>query len=274
MRPGFSFLVLGWAVLLGLTWPVWLPGPALAGKLVMDVSCQTLVEEGRIRALLTVANKGDEAALNIQAQAPGLYPVPESRLLPRLEPGQEAGLELWLDRPGSLPGSYVRVVLVNFQDLNNHPFSAPAEVRFSLGKEAELPVLVRAGPVAFADRRVVRVLLHNQGSEPLELKLGVVAPRELSAAQPRSPIRLEPGGAKSICFDLWNLSGLAGSNYPVMLVLEGQPGGLHAARAVKIMALLEPRQNPIMAHLEWWLAAIGACLGLLLAAQFTARRQG
>lgn len=271
MKSGVSYPLVRWALLLCLVWGLLAPGKALAGKLVIDVSCQTRLEKGDIRALLSVTNRGDEAALNLQAQAPGIYPVPQSALVDRLEPGQSTGLELRLDRPGPLPGTYIRVALVNFQDSGGRSFSAPAEVRFNLGQEARLPLEVLAGPVPFSDRRLVRVGLLNKGSEPLDLEARVVAPREISAARPRSPIRVEPGREKTIRFDLWNLSGLAGSTYPVILLLESRAGGVHAARAVRIMAALEPRRNPIRAHLEWWLAAMGACLGLLVAAQFVNR---
>ena len=259
--------------LAGLVWAalVLVPGPggqAVAGRLVMDVSGRAQVLGGKIRIMLTVTNRGDEPALEIQAEAPGDFPAPKSLMAERLEPGGSVELDLQAKPGGPEPGAYIKVVLVNFRDSMNHPFTALAEIRYDLGPGTESPVIATAQPVTLSDRRLVKIGLTNQGQEALNVRARVFAPRELSAAQPGGSMKLDPGQSRTLFFDLWNLSGLAGSVYPVVVVLEHLSHGRHATRAVRIMATLTPRQNPVMNHLEWWLAAIVLTLILLIGAQF------
>ncbi len=249
------------------------PDQADAGRLVIDVSGRSELVGERVRAVLSVTNRGDEAALDIQAEAPGQYPVPKSLMVQRLEPGQTIELDLSWARPGPKPGTYIKVSMVNFQDSINRPFTAPAEVRFNLGQETASPVMAESKQVSLADRRMVRVKLWTKEKEPMDLRVTVFTPKELSAAEIDNPIRLTPGRVKTISFDLWNLSGMSGSTYPIMLLLEHESKGRHAAKVIKVMAFLKGRKNFVTANLEWWLAAIGAVMGFILAIQFGTRRR-
>ena len=67
-------------------------GAALAGKLVMDVSGRARLISGKVKITLTVANQGDEPALDIQAEALADYSLPRSLLVKKTGTGTERGV--------------------------------------------------------------------------------------------------------------------------------------------------------------------------------------
>jgi len=265
--------------LTGLSWPVALLGLALlaspvrAGRLTIDAAAQARLSRGRLEVRLSLTNRGDQPALRLRAELLGRERPVFSGELARLEPGRTAGLDLADGAPQGPPGHCGLVVRVGFQDPGQDQFSALAWAECFLGRDQPSPLQVRAGPLALAGRGRLRFEIHNPLEAPLRVRASLFSPWELAVPGPVRELSLPGQSGRELAFDLINLSGLAGAEYPVMLLLEHRLGGLHSARVFPVQVSLVERPNLVRDHPAWWLAAALGLAGLLAAAQFRARRR-
>jgi len=249
------------------------PAQVWAGRLIIDVSAQAKPEQDRLLVDLTVTNRGDEPALDVQAEAPDSLEPIKSGLIQQLDPGASARLRLNLPRAEDQTGRYAVVSLVNFHDLNQHPFSALAQASYYVGQDQRSPLVVESPPVTMSERRQIKLNLINPEKEPLKVKATVFAPKELSAGEIPDLLTVEPRQSQEATFDLWNLAGRAASTYPVMVLLEYEFEGRRTAQVAKVMVSLVQKDNLFRRNLGWWLTGIGLVLGALVLVQMRTRRQ-
>lgn len=262
-----------------MSWPVALAGlallasPARAGRLTIDAAAQARLSQGRLEVSLSLTNRGDQPALRLRAELPGREPPVFSEEMARLEPNRTADLDLAAGAPQGPPGRYGLVARIGFQDAGQDQFSALAWAEFFIDRDQPSPLQVRAGPLALAGRGRLRFEIGNPLEEPLRVRASLYTPWEIAAPGPVRELNLPGRAGRELAFDLINLSGLAGAEYPVMLLLEHRLDGLHSARVVPVQVNLVERPNPVRDHLAWWLAAALGLAGLLAAAQLRARRR-
>ena len=249
------------------------PAPLLAGRLIIDVFAQAKPVQDRLLVDLTVTNRGGEPALDVQAEAPDSLEPIKSGLIQQLDPGASARLRLSMPRTEDQTGRYAVVSLVNFHDINQHPFSALAQATYYVSQDQRSPLVVEPPSVTMAERRQIKLNLINPEKEPLVVKAKVFAPKELSAGEIQGLLTIEPRQSLEVTFDLWNLAGRAASTYPVMVLLEYEFEGRRTAQVIKVMVSLVQRKNVFRRNLGWWLTGIGLALAALVLAQVRFRRQ-
>ncbi len=257
---------------LALTVLIRAAAPALAGGLVIEVTARAVVDGPRVKAAITVTNKGDEPVLNVRAEAPGSAATAGSRTVERIQPDVAASLKLDLPRPADGPGRYTAPILVTFHNLDGRRFSALAGTEYFLGSDAPSPLIVQADPLELPGRGRLKVRLLNPRSEASTTSIRLYTPLELSATPAETKTTVPARGDSEVEFELTNLTGQTGADYPVLIAVEHILGGLHAAKLAQVMvSLTDP--NPFRRHLGWWLAALGGLLVWLAVLQLKARHR-
>lgn len=245
--------------------------PAQAGKLVIAVTTEVLVQEANLEIKLKVANRGDEEALDVRAELPTYPEARKSKLIPRLEPGRSVELKLITPRQAAQPGRYAVLARVNYHDLNGHPYSALSHGLYFLAEDQSSSLIVEAEEVSLSDRETVEIKLINTQPHDLPFNVLIAAPKELSAGPFNGPERIPARDKEWASFDIWNLAGRAGSRYPVMLVLTHQEGGRHTTKVVRLTINLTRQENFVRRYLAWWL--VGLALVMIVLAYFQFRRK-
>ena len=249
--------------------------PAWAGRLVIQVSARAYLQAGRVQVVLTVVNRGDEAARDLQAHL--LYPPVEaaSRRLASLAAGGEEDLVLSWPAPAGPPGRYAAVVRVDFSDQNQYPFSTLAHALYALGRDRPSPLAVRAAPVRLEGTSATWALTaSNPSPQPFQGGVHLFCPRELSLRPRHLSLHLPPRGRTVLTAELTNFSALSGASYPLVAVVEGRVAGRQVSAVVTGRVTLAPRQGFFRRTLGWWLAGAGLLTALWVVLAVRGRRRG
>jgi len=262
---------LSWILVLIL----FLAPPALAGQLVIDVSTEATAMEDKVLVKLVVANRGDEAAINIQAEP--LMPKGEaSELVEILDADGQVEMSLSLEAAGEQPGRHLAVIRVRFQDLNEYPFSALAHTYYHRLSDQPSPLLLKtdpAGPFKLAGLGKLKLVLVNPEPEPASVILHVFTPVEMSAHPEERKLELPGRGEVTATIRLSNFSGLSGAGYPVLISAEQTIADQHTVKILPVTVTLVGRPNFFNRTLKYWLAAISVLVVLLIWSQVRRRRR-
>lgn len=251
---------------------LWSPALSLAGRLVIDLAAEARIEAGRLLIGLAVTNRGDEAALNLQAES--LLPEGgHSGLVKKLEAGQTIRLSFSLPVKDLPSGRHLAVVRVNFQDLNEYPFSALTQAAYHWQDDVSSPLIIEAKPLKLAGRGRLKILLRNPETQPAEVELRLFTPKELEAKPASLLVKLPGRGQANAEFELANFSGLAGADYPIVVVAEQMLADRHAAKAATVMVSLTGQESFFKRTFYYWLAAAAALAGVFVYLQFRGRRR-
>ncbi|MBW2617689.1 MAG: hypothetical protein JRC92_02290 [Deltaproteobacteria bacterium] len=252
-----------------------LASPALAGQLVINVSAEATAKKDRVLVKLVVSNRGDEAAINIQAEP--LMPSGEtSGLVEILDAGGQVEMSLSLEAAGEQPGRHLAVIRVRFQDLNEYPFSALAHTYYHRLTDQPSPILLKTdqpGPFKLAGLGKLKIVLANPEPEPASVILRVFTPLEMSAHPEERKLKLPGRGEMTAVIRLSNFSGLRGAGYPVLISAEQMAADRHTVKVLAVMVSLVGRPNFFNRTLKYWLAAIGVLVALLIWSQVRRRRR-
>jgi hypothetical protein len=240
---------------------------------VIQVDSQAAAQDGQVKMSLKVANHGDEAAVNIQAQALATRHQVKSRLVPSLPPGRSVELSLSWPHSQSRRGRFAAVARVGFQDLNQYPFTAMAYAYYSLGPDRPCSLSVRPQAQKLAGRKQVQLRLKNPEPKPVPGRLQAFSPREISFKPLAMEITLPGRGEAKTKFELENFSGLKGATYPVLLLWEEAGSDIHTAKVIEIPVTVVEQSNFFKRTMTWWLAVCGFLAALFVFFHLRARRR-
>lgn len=231
-------------------------------KLVIDVTARTEVGQGRAAVELEVANRGDEPALNLKAEAVFQGQRARSESLPSLAPGNRRSLHLTLPLPDDGPGRYPAPVYVRFSDGGGRGYTALSAAEMVVGQDRVSPLIIEADRAVVAGRGELPIRLLNPTGEEIEAAVSLYLSPELAVEADRFDLTLPPKGSARAVFELTNRTGRIGAVYPVLIVVEHRDGGHHAAKSMW-QSLTLADSNPFRRYLWWWVVA---CLILVVAA--------
>jgi hypothetical protein len=238
--------------------------PAQAGQVVMEISVTAQAVQGGAELAVRVSNQGDDTATNLQMVA--LHPPggPPSGLVESLHPGQsmELGLNVALS-PGP-PGRYAVPLRLDFQDLNQFPFSALAHAYFWRGQDRASPLAVQAKPLEMDFRGTLEVTLVNTEERPIDVSWQVFAPRELGVDSARRETQLAARSAQALSLEVTSLTAQLEAEYPLLIWTGYELDGHRLEKIVEARVRLVRQENFFRRTLGWWLA-----LAVLLAAWVT-----
>jgi hypothetical protein len=207
---------------------------AWAGTIAIQLTHRAELQEGELRAALTISNGGDEAARGVTPvlrfrDAESRAPTQES-----LPPGEpfEAPLAVPAGELGE--GRWPYAILVDYADANLYPFQAVSVGMLEVGSPPLPKVSLTApAPATLADEARLAVKLKNLSESPQEVRLAVVGPEAIETTAPAEAAVLTGWEEREVPLRLVNRAALPGSVYPLFVTAEWQDGEVHQAVVVQ-----------------------------------------
>ncbi|MBU0672276.1 MAG: hypothetical protein KJ732_04515 [Candidatus Margulisbacteria bacterium] len=201
---------------------------AFASYISLNTSLTTKVDKNDLMVLVTVINKGDESAHNVQAElrVGGEKYLAEKKLELGINQTYTAATTFKLKM--QKPGLYPLVLVMHYTDANQYPFSALTCNVFSYQAGA-LPaeIIGKLQTAAFWQAGQTKLTLKNLSDSEIAAETSLVVPRELTVTTKAQKVRLAPKSNKTVTFGLENFSALDGSTYQVFAITEYEKDGFH-----------------------------------------------
>ncbi len=255
--------------LLGLA----LLAPPARATLVMEMQARARVRGPDLVVRLSLHNRGDEAAQELQAEV--LHPAGArpGRLVESLAPGGKVAWRLRLPAPEGR-GRAAVILRVRYRDGNRYPFSALSWAYYHRGRDRPGILALSSPTLELAQETRAGLEIKNLGQQPLKLRARVFTPQELGAEPARQELELPARGREELAFELANLSGLTGSSYPVLVLLSYRLGQENMAQVASLMVKLVPGEAGFFRRYRGWLAGLLVLFLLLFVwSQVLARRR-
>ncbi len=264
-----SWMTAGVLVLLGF---VALGEPPCYGSVIrLRIVPQAELIERFLNVSVELLNEGDEPAFMLQATVEAEGRSVTVPMLNRLGVGDGAKMAIHLPVGEPGPGSYSAVVRIQYTDANGYAFSTVAVTPFSKWEQTLSPVTATIQSADLASSAGVRVRVRNVDRRPHEVRLRLVAPRELAVSPAAARLSLPAGARQAVTFDLSSESALPGSAYVVAAIVDSEDQGRHTSTTVSTsVRILAPAWSRYRT-----LAAVGglAVLPLLVVAVLRLRRR-
>ncbi|OGB86913.1 hypothetical protein A3H38_00225 [candidate division WOR-1 bacterium RIFCSPLOWO2_02_FULL_46_20] len=199
-----------------------------ASYISLKTTVAAKVDVNTLKVFVSVVNKGDEAAYNVQAE----IRVVDRKILAdkTQELGVNQGYKAYYSFPLQLkqPGQYPLVVIMHYADANQYPFSALTAQTFnSRAQDVPAEAFGKMQAEPFWKKGKIYLSLKNLGSEDLAVTTHLVVPGELSAGESAVRLDLKKKSTSETGFSLENFSALAGSTYQIFAVSEFTKDNLH-----------------------------------------------
>jgi len=203
---------------------------AHASYISLNTTVTSKVTENTLKVLVSVINKGDEAAHNVQAK----IRVGDQKILTekrdQLEVDQTYTGYATFNLPYKTPGQYPLVLVMHYADANQYPFSALTCQTFSYkAGAAPSDIFGQMKGDTFWKQGEAKLLLKNMGEVEIETQVKIIAPRELTVIGEDQKVILLPKAEKKISFPIKNFSALSGSTYQLFALSEYENQGFHRA---------------------------------------------
>jgi len=213
------------ACLLILT--LWLGSAAFASYISLNTTLSSKVENNNLKVTVSVVNKGDESAFNVQAEIKvGKKDVLLSKTSELPVNGiykVEEAFRLSLAKPGTYP----LTLIMHYTDANQYPFSALTGQTFTYRQEAVSPIFGQLKSTSFSKEGQLKLVLKNSGDAGIKTNTYLVAPGELTVAEKSLSLAVASKSEQSGSFAVKNFSALSGSTYQVFAISEFEDQSLH-----------------------------------------------
>ncbi len=246
--------------------------PSLGSYISLNTALSSKYEHGKLQATVSVVNKGDEAACNVQAEFRSGGASVLADKVPQLPVGWTYKTIRNLPLKLTTPGAYPLALVVHYTDANSYPFSSLTLQTFVFGREAPAPVFGRLSSATFDKEGRLTLKLKNAGARPVAAAVSLVVPAELTADGAALKVSVGARAEASVSFTVKNFSALPGSTYQVYAVTEFDDGGLHYTAIAPGLVKIAAGQK--FFGLDSWVYLAGlAVLGLVFVlAQFLRKK--
>lgn len=268
MFPQFSIFPIYLGFVIGIL-PFVLVTSANASFISLKTDLNAKIDGDRLKVLVSVVNKGDEAAHNVQAEIKAL----DKRFLG--EKAAEVGInqtynavtEFALNK--DKPGIYPLILTMYYTDANQYPFSA-LTVQAIAYKADDVPgnIFGRLASAGFWQTGETKLAVKNLSNQEIKVLVGLITPRELRVTVDKQIVTVPPRGVSAVHFPIENLSALSGSNYQVFAVMEYDQQGSHqTSLAPGLLKIFETR-NFLGLNYANWFFLLAILLIVFMAIQF------
>ncbi len=244
----------------------------------MNTVPRGVISGEQLSLYVETANKGDECAVNVKNEVLFLGASKSSTLIERIEPNTKMDHVFeWKMPEGAKYRQMVVPVLTHYADANLYPFSA---VTYALAVEGASPperIFGKATPLSMTERGRLIVLFRSLDAQSRELKLRVVAPKEIAVESGPGKVQVPARGDVSAEFILKNFSALPGSSYSLLVIAaEQRPDGIVETPLLGSVRIVS-RYDQFRSNLNWITPSVIALLlavyGALWVKQRKARRK-
>ena len=222
-----------------------LASAAHASFISLNTTVTSEVRGNILNVSVSVVNKGDEAAHNVQAEVR----LGDKKILANKK--QELGVGGIYRAKTSFqlnqkPGQYPLVIVMHYADANQYPFSALTVQSFPYKAQAMLSDVFGKGKDAtFWEKGSIKFILKNMGDTEIKSSTYLVTPRELTVKEGKQALTIAPKSDQSLKFSVENFSALSGSNYQVFAISEYEKDGVHLTNVTPGMIHLVEQKKVI-----------------------------
>jgi hypothetical protein len=220
-----------------------LAAPASGKTISITISQKAEVRGDTVVVKTTVGNTGDEAAKAVAANLRFGDQSVRGKVHDELAPNASFEEELSLPVGSLGPGRWPYQIAVDYADANLYPFQALLMAFTEVGSpptpKVSVPEIRSDG---IADSGSLRLRVKNLGAVERDVSYRVAVPEGLEASDPTGSVHLGSWGEATESTTIVNRTALAGSKYPVFVVVEYDDGGVHqSVIAQGIVEIVPPR---------------------------------
>jgi hypothetical protein len=217
---------------------------AFAGTISLVVSSRAELREGRLRVAVTIANAGDEAAVNVRPTLSFLGRDVQAPAHETLAAKQSVESALAIDAPALGPGRWPFRLAVDYADAAYHPFQTLQLAAIALGEPGPVGLeLAEIETTPIEDAGTARIRVRNSGAGKRETTISLSAPRDLEVEEPTRRVAFIPlDGEADVSFRLVPRTALAGSRYAVYALVEFDDPAGHQALIREAQVLVSGRR--------------------------------
>lgn len=210
-----------------ISWLLVTVTPVTASYISLTTTLSSKVEDQNLKVAVSVTNKGDESAYNVQAElvVNGKQILSEKKA--ELTVNSSYQFQTTIPISKTKPGTYPLVLILHYTDANQYPFSALTCQTFAYKREATPPIFGQLKPVTFSKEGKLHFSLKNLSDSKIKVKTYLVVPKELTTVDKEKEIVSAPRSEQSLNFLLKNFSALAGSTYQVFAISETEDREFH-----------------------------------------------
>ncbi len=201
------------------------------------ITLETEISSLENSAAISITNKGDEPAYNLQPEL--LYPTSSKiSLSQKIGINEEINFSLPIDPSSLVPGSYPLVLSISYTDANNYPFTAIATSIYSNKDKTDPGLVLLLNPVKLSGNGKLKLSIKNLDDFEKEVKVRIIVPKEITIEE-ENIIKLAGRSSRKISFDIKDFSARPESTYAIFAIAEFDYNGKHhtaiAASSIKIV---------------------------------------
>ena len=232
---------------------------AIAGIIQIDTTTLVTVTNDLITVRITVINKGNEAAYNVQVNLVILGEKQKSSIKTKLEKGQADTVVFQKSLPAIKEGRYPLPIIIYFHDANKYPLSAVSCTTFCLKKDNYTDLICYGYDASIENNGLLSFKIKNQYFEKISILATLHLPKELSTQKSQIEFQIDPRAEKTVNFEINNYSALLGAVYPVFYCLEYDLDNLHHTLVTNAQVTIAEKENIFRQHRSLWIV-LSICL--------------
>jgi hypothetical protein len=233
----------------GATWLIGavvlvLGAPVSAKTISITIGQKAELRGDSLAVKTNVGNTGDESAKSVAVNLGFGDKKVRGKLHDDLAPNASFEEEVVVPTGALGEGRWPYTVAVDYADANLYPFQALLVTTVVVGSPTPPKVsvpAVEASPIG--DSGPLSIQLKNLAGTERDVSYRVIAPEGLEATDPSGTMHLKAWGEDSTSATIVNRTALAGSKYPVFVVVEYDDGGTHQSVVQRGLVEIVPPRN-------------------------------
>ena len=235
---------------------IWIPSynaSAIAGILTIEIKTSITVAGDLLTVGITTTNRGNEPAYNVQVHLIALDEKQSGPIKNQLPVDQPDTVVLKRALSRAKKGRHPLIVLVDFYDANQYPFSAVSCTTFYFKDNINADLVCLGYDTSIEDNGLLPFKIKNVDHSPKTVQGTLILPKELSSPNPKVNLQIDPGEEKIVSFDIHNFSALSGATYPVFCYFEYDLGDTHYTSVAKTVVTILKKKNFFKRTLWIWI---------------------
>lgn len=205
---------------------------SFAGKIsITTKSSKTTFKDGVGNVSFRILNSGDEPAhrmvVSIISDAFDIDDINVGTLDPNST--FRTSFDVNVDQ-NLLPGTYSNIIIKEYQDANGYQFSAVSPLSVNIEAASDFKVDGKLSRVTLKDKGPQKIVLKLENKDTIdhEITVRMFSSTNLEVDGDEKTVNVEAGGTKNVDFDISNLSGLDGSRYVVLALMNYSDSEYHS----------------------------------------------
>jgi hypothetical protein len=221
-----------------------LGAPASAKTISMNIGQTAELRADGLAVKANVSNTGDEAAKSVAVNLGFGDKKVRGKLHDDLAPNASFEEQLVVPTGTLGEGRWPYTVAVDYADANLYPFQALLVTTTVVGSPTPPKVSVpEIEATTIADSGPLSIRLKNLAGTERDVSYRVIVPEGLEASDPTGTMHLKGWGEDATSATVVNRTALAGSKYPVFVVVEYDDGGTHQSVVQRGIVEIVPPRN-------------------------------